>query len=49
MKAILIKGIEMPNENGFLDIRVYGDGSVVIPCCDGNFSEVKAEETEVED
>ena len=42
-------GYADPHENGFLDIRVYGDGSVVIPCCVGNFSEVKAEETEVED
>ena len=48
MKAILIKGIEMPDENGFIDIRVYGNGDVVIPCCDGNFSEVKAEEIEIE-
>lgn len=48
MKAILIKGIEMPDENGFIDIRVYGNGNVVIPCCDGNFSEVKAEEIEIE-
>lgn len=49
MKGILITGIEMPNEDGFIDIRVYGNGNVIIPCCDGNYSEVKAEEIEVKD
>ena len=49
MKAILIKGAEMPNENGFLDIRVYGDGRVFMPCGAGEGSEAKAEEIEVQE
>ena len=32
MEAILIKGVSMPEERGFVDIRIYGSGEVVIPC-----------------
>ena len=49
MKAIIIKGVEMPDPRGFLDVRIYGDGSVLIPCAMGECGTVKAEEIEVED
>ena len=49
MKAILIKGAEMPDENGFLDIRVYGNGKVFMPCAAGEGSEATAEEIEIPD
>ena len=54
MKAILIKGIEMPSstEDGlttFLDARIYSDGEVLIPCMHGNCSTVRAEQIEIEE
>lgn len=49
MNAIIIKGLEMPNENGFLDVRIYGDGTVLIPTHMGECTEVKAEQVEVEE
>lgn len=50
-KGILIKGAEMPTptQDGldtFLDIRIYSDGSVLIPCGGGNCGSAKAEEIE---
>ena len=48
MKAILIKGAEMPEERGFIDLRVYGDGTVISPC-GSSFSETKAVEIEIPD
>ena len=49
MKAILIKNVGMPNENGFLDIRVYGNGKVFLPCAMGEGGETTAEEIEIPD
>ena len=47
MKAIIIKGLEMPSENGFLDVRIYGDGTVLVLTHMGECTEVKAEPVEV--
>ena len=49
MKAVIIKGLEMPDEKGFVDARIYGDGTVLLPCCGGNCSTIKAEEIEIEE
>lgn len=49
MKAIIIKGLEMPEEKGFIDARIYGDGSVLLPCAMGSCSTLKAEEVELEE
>ena len=49
MKAIIIKGIEMPDERGFIDARIYGDGTVLLPCAAGECGTVTAEEIELED
>lgn len=49
MKAIIIKGLEMPDENGFLDVRIYGNGTVLVPSHGGECATVKAEQTEVEE
>lgn len=51
MKAIVIKNVAMPEqtEDGldtFLDVRIYSDGSVLIPCSEGNCSTVSAEQIE---
>ena len=51
MKAIIIKNVAMPTptEDGldtFLDVRIYSDGSVLIPCSEGNCSTVRAEQIE---
>lgn len=54
MKAIIIKNAEMPTptQDGldtFLDVRIYSDGSVLIPCAEGNCNTVRAEETDLEE
>ena len=49
MKAIIIKNVEMPDERGFLDARIYGDGTVFLPCCMGEGSSVTAEQIELPD
>ena len=49
MKAIIIKGIEMPDKEGFIDVRINGDGTVLIPCAMGMCDTVKAEEIEIPD
>ena len=49
MKAVVIKGLEMPDENGFLDVRIYGNGTVFVPCAMGEGTEYKAEEIECEE
>lgn len=49
MKAIIIKGLEMPDERGFIDARIYGDGTVLLPCAGGVCGTVTAEEIEYED
>lgn len=47
MKAIIIKGVEMPDENGFLDVRINGDGTVLIPIHMGDCDTASAEEIEI--
>ena len=47
MKAIIIKGVEMPDQNGFIDARIYGDGTVLLPCAAGECSTVTAEAIEL--
>lgn len=51
MKAILIKGLELPEEpNHLMDLRIYGDGTVQVVGCMGNTaSNVDAVEIEVPD
>lgn len=49
MKAIIIKGVEMPDVRGFLDVRIYGDGSVLIPTHMGECEKAKAEEIDIKD
>ena len=47
MKAIIIKGVEMPEKEGFLDARIYGNGTVLLPTHMGECGSVKAEEVEI--
>lgn len=47
MKAIIIKGVEMPEKEGFLDARICGDGTVLLPTHMGECGSVKAEEIEI--
>lgn len=47
MKAIIIKGIGMPEKDGFLDARIYGDGTVLLPTHTGECGAVKAEEVDI--
>ena len=49
MKTIIIKGLEMPDQNGFIDARIYGDGTVLLPCATGECSTVTAEAAELPD
>ena len=51
MKAILIKGVEMPEEPQHLvDLRIYGDGTVQMVGCMGRAANVgTAEEIEIEE
>lgn len=48
MKAIIIKGVEMPEKDGFLDARIYGDGTVLLPAHTGECETAKAEEVEID-
>lgn len=48
MKAILITGVTMPEERGFVDLRIYGDGSVLMPCGGGTV-ECEAKEVDYEE
>ena len=48
MKGILISGVSMPDERGFVDLRIYGDGSVIMPCGEDTI-ECRAEEIEIEE
>lgn len=45
-KAILITGVTMPEKDFFIDLRVYGNGKVVIPC-GGRSVKAKAKEIEL--
>ena len=47
-KGILITGVSMPEEQGFLDLRIYGNGSVLLPCGDETV-ECKAKEAETDE
>ena len=50
MKAVLIKGIGMPEGEGtFIDVRINSDGSVLIPCGPGEIGECTAEEINCEE
>lgn len=49
MKAVLIKGLEMPDDGGFVDVRINSDGSVLLPCAMGECGTLKAEEIECDD
>lgn len=51
MKAILIKGLELPEEPNYLmDLRIYGDGTVQVVGCMGTAaSGGKAVEIEIPD
>ena len=48
MKAIIIKGVEMPEKEGFLDARIYGDGTVLLPAHAVECGTAKAEEVEID-
>ena len=48
MKAILIKGIELPENNGVLDLRIYHDYASMM-CGSGSFSSFKVEQVEIPD
>ena len=47
MKAILIKGMELPDEKGFLDVRIQGNGKALLVCGMGNCITYDAEEIEI--
>ena len=47
-KGILIIGIGMPEEDGFVDARIYGDGKVLLPC-GGETNELTAEEVQIDE
>jgi len=49
MKAIIIKGLEMPQNGGFVDLRVYSDGKVDQVACMGHCTVLEAEEVEIPD
>lgn len=47
MKAVIIKGLELPDQDGFTDIRIYGDGTAVMPMCMGSCVNYDVEEIEL--
>ena len=51
MKAIIIKGLELPADPNFMmDLRIYGDGKVQMVGCMGHAASVgTAEEIEIPD
>lgn len=49
MKAILIKGVEMPEENGFMDVRIQGNGKALLVGCMGHCSTYEAEEVDIKE
>lgn len=49
MKAIIIKGLEMPEEDSFIDLRVRGDGKAQVVGCMGASASFKAEQIEIPD
>lgn len=48
MKAVIIKGLELPDKDGFVDVRIYGDGTAVMPCSMGNCNTYNVEQIECE-
>lgn len=49
MKALLIKGLEMPTgDNSFVDIRIQSNGTALLPCGMGFCSTYEVEEVETE-
>ena len=46
MKAIVIKNMEMPEENGFIDVRIHGNGKALLVCGRGECDTYDAEEIE---
>lgn len=48
-KAIVIKGLPMPEEDSFVDLRVYGNGTAQVVGCMGFCVSYNAEEIEIED
>lgn len=50
MKAVLIKGLEMPTgEDTFVDVRIQSDGKALLVGCMGHCSVYDAEETDCEE
>lgn len=49
MKAVIIKGLELPDQNGFTDVRIQGDGKALLVCCMGACSTMDCEEIEIPD
>ena len=50
-KSVIIHGLAMPEptEDGlktFVDVRIYSDGEVLLPCAAGECDTLKAEEAE---
>ena len=48
MKAILIKGLEMPDQDSFIDLRIENGKAAVVGCM-GACKKFKAEEIEIPD
>lgn len=49
MKAVIIKGLELPDQGGFTDVRIQGDGKALLVCCMGACSTLECEEVEIHD
>lgn len=47
MKAVLIKGLEMPNPKGFIDVRIQGDGEALLVCGMGECGTLECEQVEI--
>lgn len=48
MKALIIKGLELPTTEGsFIDIRIQSDGTALLPCGMGMASVYTVEEIEL--
>lgn len=48
MKAVIIKGMMLPDENGFIDLRIYNNYACSV-CGPGYASTYKVEEIELPD
>ncbi len=47
MKAVVIKGLELPEEGGFVDVRINSDGTVLLPCAMGECNTLEAKEIDI--